>query len=83
MKKILVLSDSHGNVNNMVTAVRNTHPDQIIHLGDCWVDAEKLHWITALWCTGLLWYFAGGWFKQHDCNRCYIHGIILLTKVRR
>ncbi len=43
MKKILVLSDSHGNVNNMVTAVRNTHPDQIIHLGDCWVDAEKLH----------------------------------------
>ena len=43
LKKILVLSDSHGNVNNMVTAVRNTHPDQIIHLGDCWVDAEKLH----------------------------------------
>jgi hypothetical protein len=39
MKRILVLSDSHGNVNNMVTAVRNTHPDQIIHLGDCWVDA--------------------------------------------
>ena len=38
MKKILVLSDSHGNVNNMVTAVRNTHPDQIIHLGDCWVE---------------------------------------------
>ncbi|MFQ7716849.1 MAG: hypothetical protein ACLRIT_10365 [Blautia sp.] len=38
MKKILVLSESHGNVNNMVTAVRNTHPDQIIHLGDCWVD---------------------------------------------
>ena len=30
MKKILVLSDSHGNVNNMVTAVRNTHPDQIM-----------------------------------------------------
>lgn len=169
MKKILVLSDSHGNVNNMVTAVRNTHPDQIIHLGDCWVDAEKLHQqfpmimmeqvpgncdcsqepverilliegkrilichghtfnvkagylnleyaaeerrvdaalfghthrvfydkhnrisymnpgsigSPALWCTGLLWYFAGGWFKQHDCNRCYIHGIILLTKVRR
>ena len=43
MKKILVLSDSHGNVNNMVTAVRNTDPDQFIHLGDCWVDAEKLH----------------------------------------
>ena len=43
MKKILVLSDSHGNVNNMVTAVGRLHPDMIIHLGDCWVDAEKLH----------------------------------------
>ena len=36
MKRILVLSDSHGNVNNMVTAVGRLHPDMIIHLGDCW-----------------------------------------------
>ena len=43
MKKILVLSDSHGNVNNMVTAVGRLHPDMIIHLGDCWADAEQLH----------------------------------------
>lgn len=43
MKKILVLSDSHGDVNNMVTAVNRTHPDMIIHLGDCWADAERLH----------------------------------------
>ena len=34
MKRILVLSDSHGNVNNMVTAVGRLHPDMIIHLGD-------------------------------------------------
>jgi predicted phosphodiesterase len=34
MKKILVLSDSHGNVNNMVTAVSRLQPDIIIHLGD-------------------------------------------------
>ena len=40
MKRILVLSDSHGNVNNMVTAVGRLHPDMIIHLGDCWADAE-------------------------------------------
>ena len=33
MKKILVLSDSHGNVNNMVTAVSRLQPDIIIHLG--------------------------------------------------
>lgn len=43
MKRILVLSDSHGNVNNMVTAVGRLHPDKIIHLGDCWADAEQLH----------------------------------------
>ena len=42
-KRILVLSDSHGNVNNMVTAVGRLHPDMIIHLGDCWADAEQLH----------------------------------------
>lgn len=42
MKRILVLSDSHGNVNNMVTAVSRLHPDMIIHLGDCWADAEQL-----------------------------------------
>jgi hypothetical protein len=43
MKKILVLSDSHGNVNNMVLATKRTAPDMIIHLGDCWADAQRLH----------------------------------------
>ena len=42
MKQILVLSDSHGNLNNMVQAVRRVMPDMIIHLGDCWADAECL-----------------------------------------
>jgi hypothetical protein len=42
MKKILVLSDSHGNVENMIRAVESTDPDMIIHLGDCWADAEEL-----------------------------------------
>lgn len=41
--KILILSDSHGNVSNMEKAVNLTHPDAIYHLGDCWRDAEKLH----------------------------------------
>ena len=41
--KYLVLSDSHGNVDNMVRAVELTKPDGIIHLGDCWRDAEELH----------------------------------------
>ncbi len=42
MKNILVLSDSHGNLNNMILAVKRMQPDGIIHLGDCWADAEQL-----------------------------------------
>ena len=41
--KILVLSDSHGNVSNMAAAAEQTAPRMIFHLGDCWRDAEKLH----------------------------------------
>lgn len=41
--KILVLSDSHGNTENMIQAVEQTSPRIIIHLGDCWRDAERLH----------------------------------------
>ena len=41
--KILVLSDSHGNVNNMAQAVEHESPHMILHLGDCWRDAERLH----------------------------------------
>ena len=41
--KILVLSDSHGNLANMIQAVEEATPRMIFHLGDCWSDAEKLH----------------------------------------
>ena len=41
--KILVLSDSHGNVENMVRAVELTQPRHILHLGDCLRDAGALH----------------------------------------
>lgn len=40
--RILVLSDSHGNVENMVRCVELTEPDVILHLGDCQRDAEAL-----------------------------------------
>lgn len=40
---ILVLSDSHGNIDNMEQAVLDTSPQMIFHLGDCWRDAETLH----------------------------------------
>lgn len=41
--KILVLSDSHGNVVNMLQAVERETPGMVLHLGDCWRDAERLH----------------------------------------
>ena len=41
--KILVLSDSHGNVDHMVQAVSRTDPDWIVHLVDVMADGEKLH----------------------------------------
>ncbi len=41
--KLLVLSDSHGNLANMVAAVEQETPDLILHLGDCWRDAQELH----------------------------------------
>ena len=40
--KILVLSDSHGNLANMLRAVEKEAPNMILHLGDCWRDGEKL-----------------------------------------
>ena len=39
---VLVLSDSHGDVEAMARAVERTDPDLIVHLGDCWRDAEEL-----------------------------------------
>ncbi len=41
--RILVLSDSHGNVDAMVRCVERSQPDAILHLGDCLNDAEALH----------------------------------------
>lgn len=38
----MVLSDSHGDVGTMIDAVEKERPDEIIHLGDCWQDAETL-----------------------------------------
>ncbi len=41
--KILVFSDSHGDVENMCRATEIVRPDRIVHLGDGWRDALALH----------------------------------------
>ena len=43
MTKILVLSDSHRNMENMHRAVLKEAPDLILHLGDHYQDAKQLH----------------------------------------
>jgi len=40
--KILVFSDSHGDVETMCAVVENEKPDMIVHLGDFITDANKL-----------------------------------------
>ena len=40
--KILVLSDSHGNVDNMIRAVERVQPQRVLHLGDCQRDLTAL-----------------------------------------
>jgi len=40
--RILVLSDSHGAVDNMSRIVDFARPDRILHLGDCARDAAAL-----------------------------------------
>ncbi|MCD8147103.1 MAG: YfcE family phosphodiesterase [Clostridiales bacterium] len=40
--KIIVFSDSHGNVSNMIEVVEREAPDRVFHLGDCLRDAKEL-----------------------------------------
>ena len=40
--KILVLSDSHGELRYMQRAVALEQPDVVVHLGDCSPDCERL-----------------------------------------
>ncbi len=40
--RILVLSDSHGNVSNMITAIENLEPDAVFFLGDGARQADAL-----------------------------------------
>lgn len=40
--RVLVVSDSHGDVENMCRAVELTQPRMVLHLGDGWRDAEVL-----------------------------------------
>ena len=40
--KILIFSDSHGELSNMVKAIKHERPDYVFHLGDHDRDAEAL-----------------------------------------
>lgn len=40
--KLLILSDSHGDVGTMIDIAERERPNEIFHLGDCLRDAESL-----------------------------------------
>ena len=40
--KVLVFSDSHGDVKNMCRAIAREQPRMVLHLGDGWHDAEAV-----------------------------------------
>ena len=40
--KLLILSDSHGDVGSMIDITERERPNEIFHLGDCVRDAESL-----------------------------------------
>ncbi len=40
---ILVLSDSHGDIDVMASLVRRVRPQEVLHLGDHFSDMVKLH----------------------------------------
>lgn len=42
MKRILIFSDSHGNINRCIRLIDNLKPDAVIHAGDYIRDAEDL-----------------------------------------
>lgn len=42
MKRILLMSDSHGNYNNMNKAVALEKPDMVLFMGDGWRDLRDL-----------------------------------------
>ncbi len=40
--KIIVISDTHGNINHAIEAIEKEKPDYCIHLGDMKADCEDL-----------------------------------------
>lgn len=42
--KIIVFSDSHGDLSNMANIIEEELPDLMFHLGDHWRDAEEIEW---------------------------------------
>ena len=48
VRKILIVSDSHGKSDNIKTAIDREKPDMLIHLGDVEADTEEIRrWLGA------------------------------------
>lgn len=84
MKKILVLSDSHGTMRYMEQAIDRVCPNLVIHLGDHQSDAEELRReypnIPIIYVSGN----CDGYFGRQDTISTVIDDIpVLLTHGHR
>ena len=60
IKKILVVSDSHGKTQNIKLSIDRENPDMLIHLGDLEDDPEKIRrWLGSIPAV----------FVQGNCDR--------------
>lgn len=76
--KLLIFSDSHGNVGNMLDMTEKEKPDEIIHLGDCLRDAETLSFAFPDIPVTMVPGNCDGWTNRRDCLLLEREGVKLL-----
>lgn len=76
MKRFLIFSDSHGNINDCIRLIEATEPDAVIHAGDYISDVEDL---ISLY-PDITFYCVCG---NNDFSRRFPHNILIKTEGKR
>lgn len=73
--KILVLSDSHGRVGNLLDAVERELPDQVFFLGDVLRDLEDLEALDPALPVCAVAGNCDGWYGGAEERECTVSGV--------
>lgn len=76
--KILVFSDSHGELGRMEQVVAEEWPDGIFHLGDCWKDADELDCAFEIPVTGVMGNCDGAVSSESSEQKVTLGGVTFL-----